>query len=205
VDFSRIRFGEMIAGVSGVALFVFMIFPWFGLEGIRGSDNAWEALGFIDFILLLAVLAAIGLAVLSATGARLDLPVGPAVIVAGLGALAVVLILFRILFPPDVDVVLGDDIDGTRKIGVFLGLLAAAGITVGGVTAMGERGERVPSSVGRPGAPGAAAPPPPAGPPPPPGPGTPPPPGAGAPPPPPPPPNPGGEGPPPSGGGGSPR
>ncbi len=48
------------------------------------------------------------------------------------------LILFRLLVVPDggVDV---EGVDFSRKIGIFLGLIAAGGITFGGWTAMNER------------------------------------------------------------------
>jgi hypothetical protein len=55
----------------------------------------------------------------------------------------VVLILFRIISPPDFGVGdLGDlaGVDVGREIGVFLGLIAAAGIAYGGYEAMQESG-----------------------------------------------------------------
>ena len=48
------------------------------------------------------------------------------------------LILFRLIVIPDGDVDV-DGVDFSRKIGIFLGLIAAAGITFGGWTAMNER------------------------------------------------------------------
>jgi hypothetical protein len=56
----------------------------------------------------------------------------------------VLIILFRILVPgdgPAGDLVglAGADIEATRKIGAFLGLIAAGGIAFGGWTAMNER------------------------------------------------------------------
>jgi hypothetical protein len=50
----------------------------------------------------------------------------------------VVLILFRLIIVPDgsIDV---EGVDLGRKVGIFLGLIAAAGITFGGWTAMNER------------------------------------------------------------------
>ncbi len=48
------------------------------------------------------------------------------------------LIIFRIIsIPgPDVDI---EGVDFDRQIGIFLGFLAAAGVTFGGYTAMNER------------------------------------------------------------------
>ncbi len=126
---------------------------------------------------------------------RSNMPVAPSAIIAGLGILAFVLILFRLIITPDpgggadfapagVDI----EIDVSRKIGVFLGLLASAGMAIGGWLSMQEEGASF-GDVG--GGAAAAAPPPPAPPPPapPPGqaPGAPPPPPQQAPPPPAPP------------------
>ena len=146
MDTSRISFGEMVAGVSGLALFIFMFLPWYGasvdFEGVGSvseSANAWEALSFIDILLLIVALLAIGLAVARAMGAvPANLPAPPGTIVAAAGALAVLLVLFRILSIPGPDVEV-DGVDFSRKIGVFLALLAAAGVAFGGWTAMNER------------------------------------------------------------------
>ena len=52
---------------------------------------------------------------------------------------ALVLIVFRLLFTPDLDSSAIDiDVDLGRKIGVFLGLIAAAGIAYGGWRATQE-------------------------------------------------------------------
>lgn len=146
MDTSRIGFGEMVAGVSAVLLFVFMFLPWFGVSEdtgglqVSGNATAWQSFSFIDILLFLVIVATIGLAVARAAGAvPSDLPVSPGLIVAGAGALAVLLILFRLVNPPDGPEVIGASIDVGRKIGIFFGLIAAAGITFGGYTAANER------------------------------------------------------------------
>lgn len=148
MDFSRVRTGEMIAGISGLALFIFMFFNWFGVETpsqvngepilvqAEGSASAWESFDFIDIVLLLAVIAAVGLLVLSASQASVNLPVAASAITAGLGILATLLVLYRVIDPPDIV----EGFDVTRKVGVFLGLIASAGIAVGGWMAMQEEG-----------------------------------------------------------------
>lgn len=147
MDTSRISFGEMVAGASGLALFVFMFFPWYGIktkfEGLGDIEavngNAWEFFSFIDILLFLVVVVAVGMAVARAAGAMpANLPAPPGTIVAAAGALAVLLILFRLVSVPD-PAITGDAVDLSRKIGIFLGLIAAAGIAFGGYTAMNER------------------------------------------------------------------
>lgn len=145
MDTSRISFGEMVAGASGVALFIFMFFPWYGIDfegfgGVEGgSGNAWEFFSFIDILLFLVVVLAVGMAAARAAGAMpANLPAPAGTIVAAAGALAVLLILFRLISAPDPEIT-GDAVDLSRKIGIFLGLIAAAGITFGGYTASNER------------------------------------------------------------------
>ena len=50
------------------------------------------------------------------------------------------LILFRIVDPPSFGSYGGVSVDATLKVGIFLGLLAAAGIAYGGYSAMREEG-----------------------------------------------------------------
>ena len=145
MDFARVSFGETIAGVSGFLLLLFMFLPWFGysaeLGGVASVDsvngNFWEVSSFLDVLLFLVGLIAVGAALAQAAGAMpANLPAPAGLIVLGAGALAVLIVLFRLLVPPDGGI---DEIDVSRKIGVFLGLIAAAGVTFGGYTAMNER------------------------------------------------------------------
>ena len=55
----------------------------------------------IRFVLFLAAVSAIALAVVAASQSTVDLPVALSAVTAGLGILAVVLIVFRIISPPD--------------------------------------------------------------------------------------------------------
>jgi hypothetical protein len=181
MDFSRLTQGEKIAGVSGIALILIMfIFDWFGLKAdvagftAEGSRNAWGSYGFIDIVLFITVAAAVGLALTSASQTELGLPVAASAIVAGLGILSVVLIIISIISPPDFGVDLsGTGIDHTRKIGVWLGLIAAVGVAYGGWRAMQEEegtsfGDQADRFRGPDEGPGATPPPPPSSPPPPP-------------------------------------
>lgn len=144
MDTSRISFGEMIAGVSALALFIFMLLPWYGVSAdigvgsISDSASAWEVFSFVDILLFLVILVTVGLVAARAAGAVPDLPQPPGLIVAGAGAFAVLLIVFRLIVIPDGDLDVAG-VDFSRKIGIFLGLIAAAGITFGGWTAMNER------------------------------------------------------------------
>lgn len=173
MDVDRLRTGEMIAGISGAALLVLMFLPWFGIDFgdaaedvandlgivVPGVDtsvnlNAWESFEFIDLVLLVTAVVAIGTAVATATASTVALPVAASAITAGLGILSTLLIVYRLLDTPG-----GTD----RKIGVFLGLIAAAGVAWGGWSLMREEGTGFADQV-----PGTADPEPPPPPPPPP-------------------------------------
>jgi hypothetical protein len=146
MDTGRLRTGELVAAVSGLALLIIMFLPWFGIdfgggETIEGLDvslpevsedfNAWESFDFIDLVLFVTAVVAVGLGVATAMSQTVSLPVASSAITAGLGILATVLIIYRILDPVG---------DADRKYGIFLGLIAAVGIAYGGWRSMQEEG-----------------------------------------------------------------
>jgi uncharacterized membrane protein YhaH (DUF805 family) len=200
MEVDKLNTGEKVSAVSAILLFIFMFFDWFGVEvsgsGFSGEfsgsgGSAWDALDVIPIFLMLAIVAAIGVAVIRLTDADLEPPVSLNAIVTALGGLAVLLILYRIISPPDFGSFGGVSIDATLKFGIFLGLIAAGGIAYGGYSAMREEGvtfggeaERLSSGGGGQPPAGGPPPPPPSQQPPPP----PPPPQSQQPPPPPPPP-----------------
>ena len=138
MDASRLSFGEIVAAASGLALLVFMFVPWYRND--RGFDlqslSAWKAFALIDLVLFVAAALAIGLAAARAARAMPpNLPASPATIVAAAGALAALLVLYRIVELPDPGV---EGVEIGRKIGVYLGLIASLGISLGGLTAISE-------------------------------------------------------------------
>jgi hypothetical protein len=152
MDHTRLSQGEKIAAISAVALFIIMIlFTWFSVDfgsdslgltgGIDTGANAWQAFDFIDIVLFVTILVAVGGAVITANATSVNTPVAISAITCGLGILSVLLILFRIVDPPGSgDIPDGFDIGINRGIGVFLGLIAAGGIAYGGWRAMEEEG-----------------------------------------------------------------
>lgn len=141
MDSSRLRTGEIVAGIGGLALFVFLFFDWFGggaeLTGSVGNlsltqtgVSGWDALTDLPgFLIILSGASGIALAYLAVAGQRLDIPLQRGAVTALLGTLAVLLILWRM--------VAGSP---TLKIGIFLGLAAAIAITVGALMALAEDG-----------------------------------------------------------------
>jgi uncharacterized membrane protein YhaH (DUF805 family) len=171
MDLYKLSTGEKISAVSGVLLFVFMFFDWFGVEisGISGfsgtlggGGSAWDTLDVIPIFLVVAIVAAVGVAVVRLTDADLEPAISLNTIVAVLGALAFLLILYRIVDPPGGGQFGGVSVDTTLQLGIFLSLVSAAGIAYGGYSAMREEGITFGDAADRlGGGPGAGPPPPP--------------------------------------------
>jgi hypothetical protein len=147
----RLRAGEAIYLVAAILLFVFMFFTWFGAEvsgsagtikfgGVGAGGSAWQSLEVIPIFLMLAIAVAVGAAILRLVGSDWEPAVPPGAAVTATGLLAVVLILYRIVFPPGFGEFGGVTVEATLQVGIFLGLLAALGIAYGGWRAMAEEG-----------------------------------------------------------------
>jgi hypothetical protein len=154
MDLNRLRRGERIAAIAALALFVDMFLNWYGINlanalpnggadaartlgidlNVSESFNAWESFSILDLFLLVVIVVAIGLAVLTATQRSVALPVAASVITSGLGIIATLLVLIRLIDEPGANQV--TDV----KFGAYLGLLFAAGIAYGGWTAMRDEG-----------------------------------------------------------------
>jgi hypothetical protein len=136
---TRPRAGELIAGASGLLLLVAMLLPWYGREtdvaGVVLSEswNAWQALSIAAVLLF-----GIGVTAISVPAARaLWAPTGgfrADRLLMPLGLLGLALVLLRLIDMPiaDIDLVRGDRVDSSRGPGLFLALLATAGIAYGG-------------------------------------------------------------------------
>jgi hypothetical protein len=156
-DTSRLRFGDLIAAGGGLLLIISLFLEWYSASAPENSlidisfgVSGWQVLGFIDILLFLIGVAAIALAVLRAMGMIDRVPVPAGLLLLGLGALATLLVLFRILDIP------GPTTDGVgRSFGVFVALIAALATLVGGWLSWNEEGRPSPGSVGG-GSPGGA-------------------------------------------------
>jgi hypothetical protein len=149
---SRLRRSDQIIGGSAIALFIFMFFfKWLGfssntpLGGGSVSSNGWNSFHNSRWIWVITIIVALGSVAISAGMLKLESPVQPGVLVAGLGALSTALILYRILKHPSGGS--SGTIAGVHygysygiKIGIWLGLIAAAGITYGGYLGMQAEG-----------------------------------------------------------------
>lgn len=146
----RLTPGEAIAALAAILLFVFMFLDWYDYE--QGGNllvlvnlfgfpaDAWQILDVVPWLLLVAILAALGMALPRIAGWKWEPAVPPSAAVAVLGGLATLLILYRIVVPPDAPEIREIPIRITVELGAYLSLAAAIGIACGGYRAMGERG-----------------------------------------------------------------
>jgi hypothetical protein len=142
VDLRRLRLGEWVAAGGGVALIASLFLDWYGAsvdvgEGfeLRVGFSAWEAFDVLDVVLVLIGLLAIGLAVLQATRDSPAMPVGAGVLTVVFGALAVLLVVYRLIDQPGPNELI------EVRTGAWVGLVAAIVIAIGGWESV--RDERV--------------------------------------------------------------
>jgi hypothetical protein len=186
MDLSKIRRGEMVAAVGGIVLLLSLLFMnWYsagakvttplGSVSVEGDFGAWDGQGFLgtiaNLVILAAAVAAIGLAVLTATSRTVALPVAASALTAGLGIAAVFMVLLRMLFQPGPNELID------LKFGIWLALASAVLVAYGGWESMKEEGttfdearDQLRSRYGAPEPPPPGPPPPDVAPPPPPGP-----------------------------------
>ena len=139
MDANRLSQGQLVAGVSAILLFIISFLPWFGLSGgvvvqgvgaVGGSKNfnLWSAENPLDIYLLIVILVALVPVALTLLGGSEPSPLAPVAtaLLAGVGTL---LILYQVFDTPG-------DLD--RKVGLFLGLIACAGVAFGGYLSMQE-------------------------------------------------------------------
>jgi hypothetical protein len=154
LDVSRLRRSDRIIGGSAVAFLIFLfIFKWYGgsasssVGGVSfsSSANGWHTFTNSRWIWLITIVVALASVAISAGMFELKSPIQPGVLVAGLGALSTILILYRIVHHPSggasssfgaVHVSYSYGI----KIGIWLGLIAAVGVTYGGYLGMQDEG-----------------------------------------------------------------
>jgi hypothetical protein len=136
----RLRDGEWIAGAGGVALLAAMFLHWYGAGPFEVT--AWQAFGVLDVVLALLALLPLGLVFTQATRTSPSIPVAFSVFTMLAGALAALLMLYRIVNQPGPNDVV------EVQAGAWLAFLAAAVITAGGWASM--RMEAMPGRPARP-------------------------------------------------------
>jgi len=150
VDLARLRFGDWVMGIGGIAVLAVMFMDWYeptvdGAEVLLGSQslahNAWQAFAIVDLILALAAVMAIASAVLTALQPTAAVPLALSSLTTLVAIIAFLLVLFRLISPPDLPD--GDVFEAGRLTGAWLGFVATAILTAGCLVSI--RDERVPA------------------------------------------------------------
>ncbi|HEY3188787.1 MAG TPA: hypothetical protein VGJ70_15000 [Solirubrobacteraceae bacterium] len=132
----KVRGGDVLAGLGGIALLVVMFFPWYrflegpytGTRDIAANNteqSAWEALHVT--LVPLVLLALLGIAMLATTVFQRTTawPVAAQVFTAPVGTIASVWILVRLINPP------GPNFAAERLWGAWVGAALVLAITAG--------------------------------------------------------------------------
>jgi hypothetical protein len=126
--------GERITWVAGLVLMLSSFMDWYAGSGVgvKLAVIGWHVgvLGKLVFFLGLAVLAIVAM---RETGFELPPSVPESLVVLGLGALAAIFVLIRVISVPD-SVLPADG----RGIGIWISLVAALGVIAGGLLRASE-------------------------------------------------------------------
>jgi hypothetical protein len=114
--------------VAGLGLLVASFLPWYSAGG--EDATAWEAFSVVDLVIAAAALAGLSVGAVVLFRLSVSYPVAGCAIATGFGTLALVLIAYRLVDPP------GEDLG--LEVGAWAGLVASAGITLGGYLGMQE-------------------------------------------------------------------
>jgi hypothetical protein len=128
MDLSKLTTGDKVVAGSGIALFIISFFPWFGIDlGLADySESGWSSIFSLLAILVgIAMVVVVLLPMFGVELPDLNMPWSQILFIAGIVCAA--LVVLQLLVGSSTA---GVDLD--RKIGVFLGVVAAAGLCVGG-------------------------------------------------------------------------
>ena len=150
-DISRLRRADQIVGAAAIAFFIILFFfKWYGVSSnvgavsglnINVSRSGWDTFTNSRWIWIITIIVGLGSVVLVAAQRKLELPLQPGVIVAGLGALSTIFILYRIVHHPTASASFGSFHASVGiKLGIWLGLIATMALTYGGYRQMQAEG-----------------------------------------------------------------
>ncbi len=126
--------GDRLTWVSGLVLALSSFMDWYAGsgEGPTVGVIGWHT-GVLGKLVFVAGLAVLALVILRETGVELPPNVPESLVVIALGALATVFVIIRLISVPDA--FFGER---GRGIGIFISLLAALAVIVGGLLRAGE-------------------------------------------------------------------
>ncbi len=132
------RRGELISAGSALLLLgIMFVTEWYGVAGVPDpsyarpavstAENGWNGLSVVRWVLLVTIIVAVGAVLLRVSQREHGTQTDTSRLVAALGALSSLLLIYRVL----IDLPSGGKVID-QKLGAFLGLLCALGIAWGG-------------------------------------------------------------------------
>jgi hypothetical protein len=134
-----LRPGELVEAIGGLGLLVAGFLPWYSAGGQNAT--AWQAFSVTDLILAATAIVGLSVGIVVLTRLSVSYPVAGSSVATGFGAVALALIVYRLIDPPG-----GAGMD--LEIGAWLGLISAGAITLGGYLGMQPRKAVQPVSAG---------------------------------------------------------
>jgi hypothetical protein len=117
----------LAGAIGGLGLLAAGFLPWYSAGGENAT--AWQAFSVTDVILAAAAVMGMSVALCVLTRLSVSYPFAGSSVATGFGAVAVILIVYRMIDPPG-----GGGVD--LEIGAWAGLVCAAAITIGGYMGM---------------------------------------------------------------------
>jgi hypothetical protein len=122
-----LRLGELVGAIGGLGLLVAGFLPWYSVGGENAT--AWQAFSVTDIVLAAAAIVAMSVAACVLLRISVSYPVAGSSVATGFGAVALILIVIRLINPPGSG-------DVQLEYGAWLGLVFATAITIGGYMGM---------------------------------------------------------------------
>ena len=138
-DLKRLSTLDRVIAGGAAVVFIALFLPWWGVGVFGYTVDGWAA-GFTAWAGGLLLTAAGVILVLRRSGAGFGLPnVGPALLVAGVAALGLLLVIIRWVSLPRYH-----GIDAGARYGLYIGLVAGIVVTVAAILDMRASGEAMP-------------------------------------------------------------
>lgn len=145
-DLARLRRGEVIVGASGLVLLASLfLLKWFGLSGAllrlakgfgtSSSVTGWNSLSHVRWLTLVTIIVALLLVVFQAGKRSPAVPVSLSVITFVLALVNALALIYRVLISLP-----GPDSAFHRKLGAWIGLVAALALVAGGYLSIRQEG-----------------------------------------------------------------
>lgn len=128
MDLNKLSTGDKVVGISGILLLIFNFFPQFGKGGYS------EGAGFLGWLaVLIGIAMVVGVALQKLTQTKLpDVPMGYGMLYLILGCAAAALEVIQLAIGRKYGIAGIASVSLDRKFGLFLAVLAAIGLAVGG-------------------------------------------------------------------------